>query len=256
MRIIDTCGYIGNWPFRRLTRNTAEEVDKLMQELGADTLFVASSDAICYKNPQDGNEALFEALDGKNFATKFLKFAVIRPGYPGWKHDIDVCIKELGFFGLEIAPMYHDLTQTEMAEFYAYASELGVPVRINTEFENWRQHHRLDDHRVINAGMLVPMLKAGDAPLIVNSLSGPNAEFGEIAKARGNIFVDINRVDSFASNSLEYMAEVMGTDALCVGTRAPFSYGDGNLVKIMFTKMFSDEDREKIAWKNISKIIK
>ncbi len=258
MRMIDTCGYIGNWPFRRLTKNTAEEVDQIAVNLGADTMLVASSDALFYKNPQDGNKALYEALKDKKFTTKFLPMAVIRPGYPGWKRDIDTCIKEWGFFGIELSPQYHDFAMaSDGAEVYRYASELGVPIRINAEFENSRQHHRLDDHRPMFLNTLMPMLNAGDAPVILNGYVDIDPNFAKFANDRGNIFMDIIRFDSFAARgALERFVDAMGTDMLCFGSRTPFSYGDGTWVKLAFAKCFTDEDREKIAWKNISKIVK
>lgn len=257
MRIIDTCGYIGNWPFRKIVKNTIEDVDKLAADFGADTLMLGSSNALLYKNAFDGNMELYDALQGKQFQTKFLPMAMINPAYTRWEEDAKFFINELGFYGLEFNPDYMDCNcATDGAKLYRLASELGVPLRINFEYENCRQAHHMDIAKPSNMSAILPMLNAGDAPLIINGCMGVHPEVGKIAKERGNVFVDILRVDSFAASGLETFADVFGIDALCIGSRIPFSYAEPNLVKLAFCKAFSDEDREKIAWKNVSKIVK
>lgn len=257
MRIIDTCGYIGNWPFRQIVKNTIEDVDKLAADVGVDTMMIGSSNALLYKNAYDGNMELYNALQGKQFNTKFLPMAMINPSYTRWEEDAKFFIKELGFFGLEFNPDYMNCSYAnEGAKLYRLASELGVPLRVNLEFENCRQAHHMDFSKPTIMTAALPMLNAGDAPVILNGFIGMDAGVAKLARERGNIFVDILRVDSFAANGLENFIDAIGVDNLCIGTRLPFSYAEPNLVKLAFCKALSDEDREKIAWKNISRIIK
>lgn len=257
MRIIDTCGYIGNWPFRKLSKNTIEDVDALCADIGADTLMLGSSNAVFYKNSYEGNMEVWNALQGKDLKTKMLPMAMINPAYTRWEEDAKFFIKELGFFGLEMAPDYQGCNfATDGAKLYRLASELGVPLRINFEFENCRGAHHMDVQKPSIMTAVLPMLKAGDGTLILNGCGGVDMDVAKAARERGNIFVDIFRFDSFAASGLEILADAFTTDQLCIGTRVPFSYGEPNLVKLEYCKAFSDEDREKIAWKNMAKIVK
>ncbi len=235
--IIDTSAYLGHWPFRKVPAASAVELDQLAQKAGISHMLVASLDALFYKDVMDGNRKLAAELADYQGQTKFIPLAVINPAYPAWQSDLKECIEQLGFAGIELAPVYHNYAVAQAGiPAFLLAESLGVPVRLNCEFENVRQHSHLDPARLINEDDFLALLHAGQASLIVNSalphLFGP--ELVRLIKARDNVFFDYFRIDDFATTSLPEALDLLGPEHFCLGTRSPFSYAEPQLVKLHF----------------------
>lgn len=251
--IIDTNAYLGHWPFRKTTYTTAAELDSLAQSMDVTHMIVSSLNAIFYKDVMDGNRELAEELAAYQGKTKFLPFAIINPTYPAWEQDMKTCIHELGFCGVELTPTYHNYTlANEGIAAFKLAGELGVPVRVNCEFENIRQHSHLDPTDMPTGADFTALLEAADTTLIIGSafpyMYGDH--FVELVKARKNVFFDFVRLDDFATNSFPYVIELFGLSHLCFGSRSPLSYADPQFVKLRFS-LKTDAEREAVLSENI-----
>ena len=90
--LIDSNAYIGHWPFRRFEYDTLDALSGRMKEFGTDRSVVSNLNGIFYKNTQNANEELLEAIHSKRaYHDKFIPFAVINPIYGGWRDDFKVC---------------------------------------------------------------------------------------------------------------------------------------------------------------------
>ena len=140
--MIDTSAYVGHWPFRKVRGATLQEIAPIAAENGTTHMIVSSINAIFYKDTMEGNLELVEELKSYQGDITYIPFAVINPTYPEWEADMKKCITELGFRGIELAPAYHHYSiANEGAAAFQLAGEMGVPVRVQNEFENIRQHH-------------------------------------------------------------------------------------------------------------------
>lgn len=251
--MIDTSAYLGHWPFRKVICSSAGELDALAQKSGVTHMLVASLNALFYKDAMDGNRELAAALSAYQGKTKLMPLAVINPLYPAWERDLQECVEKLGFCGLELAPVYHNykLAEDGVAAFKRAAS-LGIPVRINFEFENFRQHSHLDPADLLTEQDFTALIEAADTTLIVNSALPQS--FGlhlvSLIKARGNVFFDFCRLDDFATTSLPDAISLLGINHFCLGTRSPFSYAEPQLVKLCFS-LESDAERRAVLSENI-----
>ncbi len=262
--LIDVNAYIGHWPFRRLTCNTPDGLDSIAKKAGITHMLVSSLNGIFYRNAMDGNLELLDELKNYTGETKLIPFAVINPTYPAWREDMIHCIKELGFKGIELCPTYHGTFEPyklaqEGAEAFKLAGELGVPVRICMEFENYRQQHRLDVGIQPAIDDLVNMLNSSDKTTFflngyIPYTSTHGAKLAEAIKSRPNIFVDISRTEQFTQPCWDYAVENYGVDHMCYGTLSPFYYAETTLVRMELSDN-TPEELEKIRWKNVKDYI-
>ena len=261
--LIDTSAYIGHWPFRRLEGNTPDGLNSIAKEAGISHMFISSLHAIFYKDVMQGNLELYEELKRYHGETKLIPFAIINPTYPVWREDMTRCVKELGFKGIELCPMYHGVFEpyklsTEGADAFKLAGELDVPVRICAEFENFRQHHRLDvGASAIKGEDLAALISASDkTTLILNGFNpaGFRANLVEAINSRNNIFVDISRCEGFLQNGWNTAMTNLGAKHMCYGSLSPFYYTETTLVRLLFSEN-SPEEIEAIRYGNMQKYI-
>ena len=66
-RNIDINCLVGHWPYRKLYKNTFEEVQKIHKANGISSGYVSSLDSIFYNDPFEGDEDLHEILKGTSY---------------------------------------------------------------------------------------------------------------------------------------------------------------------------------------------
>ena len=260
--LIDTSAYVGHWPFRKLTYNTLDGLDKIAKNAGITHMFVANVHGIFYKDSMQGNLELVEDLKNYNGETKMLPVAIIDPTYPAWREDMTRCVKELGFKCIELCPTYHGIIKAyslakEGAEAFKLAGELGVPVRICRNFEDIRQHHRNDVQCHVDANQIPDMLAASEKTALFLNGFYPNylpQKLVDAINARDNVFVDISRTEYFTCDQWEKTFKLYGAKRVCYGTLSPFYYADTTLVRLHFAPNPA-EDLELLRYKNVEKYI-
>ncbi|MEG2570374.1 MAG: hypothetical protein RSA70_02970 [Clostridia bacterium] len=252
---IDTGAYLGHWPFRKVVNNTAATLAPIALKNDITHMIVASINALFYKDTMEGNLELLEDVKSYNGPLEYIPFAVINPTYPEWENDMKKCINELGFKGVELAPAYHKypLAGAEGVAAFKLAGELGVPVRVENEFENIRQHHWMDVTDAPSGDDFAVLLNACDkTPLFINGYFPTYLDdrFGDIVKNRKNVFVGTRRLDPFTLNAWENTLEFMDVSHLCLASLSPFSYIEPSLVSIQFAPN-TDDEKEGILYKNV-----
>jgi predicted TIM-barrel fold metal-dependent hydrolase len=259
--IIDINTYIGHWPFRQVACGTPEDLVNLMDEAGIDKACVSNINAIFYRNVQDGNEELVRQISSnKRFKDRLILFAIINPSYPGWKKDFMHCIDDLGMKGLELYPAYHqyNLASENAVELLNMAAEKSIPVHLPCAIENVRQRHWLDtkeDLSADNIAQALPLCSKTDF-IITN---GPSPDIANklmsLSQGRqGKIYYDFSRVDLLYYRFDNFVKSV-GADNVVFGSVMPLQYADTQFAKLHFSKI-SNEDKEKILYKNLKKLLK
>ena len=83
--MIDSCAFVGAWPFRRLGRNTVSDLSQSNRRLGIRGAVVSCLDSVFYNDPSQGDHALAGSLpDGCLFAMTH------NPMLPFAAHDVSV----------------------------------------------------------------------------------------------------------------------------------------------------------------------
>ena len=255
--IIDASAYIGHWPFRRLRYNTAEGLISLMDRNGIDKAIVSSINAVFYKNCQEGNEELAEEIEP--YRDRLIPFATLNPKYIAWREDLERCVNDLGMKGLRLYPLYHryNLLDPESRELLQEAAKRKLPVEIPVMLVDPRQHHWMDVDTQLS---LNDILEAADKNpentfIILNSKTAdPVLERCKSGKPPKNIFIEMSRLTAVLNKSIQAVISCLGVEKVVFGTGIPFHYAKPALIKMEILDI-SEEEKEKIYWKNISKLI-
>ena len=259
--IIDTCTYIGHWPFRKFTSNTLAELTAKMEKRGISHIVCSNLNGIFYIDPMEGNREFIEELRNYKGNTVVIPFAVINPNYIEWERDIEEC-KEAGFKGIVLTPQYHgySLKDDIAKKTYALCEKLKLAVKIDVGFENIRQRHPLDSFKDVTGSEIASLLSSGSKPLTIISSTflsesgamGLSDDCRLAALERDNVYFNMIYADSYMGLSLEDHIKKYGPEHLCFGTQAPFRYIEPQLIKMYTPDSVDDKTRDAILYKNLA----
>jgi len=193
--IIDAGGYLGNYPYRKLSISSAGSLGESASALGVTHMVVSSIDAVFYKDASQGNDMLIEMLKEKAAVT-FIPFCVVNPTYPGWREDAERAILKQCFKGFELCPGYHryKLNDDYGCKVLSLAEKLNVPVRVSNGFEDRLQRSHMDifeessPEELIDAVKRFPSVKF----LLIGFMSNDLAW-----RIDNNAYLDFSRLDVF-----------------------------------------------------------
>ena len=193
--VIDTCTYIGHWPFRKLSGETLAETAARAEKAKITHIVCTNLNAIFYIDAMEGNRELLDQVGAYRGGVKVLPFAVINPTYIEWERDLRECA-ELGFAGIQLAPQYHGYSLADRcaAEAYRVAGELGLAVKVDVGFENIRQRSPLDTFTDVSGRELAALFAASDKPTTIVSTAYPTLmgrEVMDAANRRSNVFFNL-----------------------------------------------------------------
>lgn len=161
--LVDVNAYVGHWPFLQLPYHNCEGLLGRMNRFGVDVSVVSNLNGIFYKNTQSANNELYTELKSKKqFADRFIPFAVINPDYAGWRDDLETCTSDFGMKGVRIFPQYHDydLNHPQCVELLKRARDKGLPVAISLRMVDTRQRSWMDLDKEWSLKDIMPALTA------------------------------------------------------------------------------------------------
>jgi len=255
--IIDSCTYIGHWPFRKLICETLDEVASLAEKNGITHILTSNLNAIFYIDPMEGNRELIEQCRAYTGKVTVLPFAVIDPTYIEWERDLRECA-DMGFKGIQLVPQYHGYSPERAAPLYRLCARLGLAVKIDTGFENIRQRAKNDVHFDLTPDEIAALIETcDDVTTVVSMLQTMSlGRLGEIINARDNVFANIVYLDSFTNGQLEAGLKDYTSKKLCFGTQSPFRYAEPQFVKLFASDgigvALDDNARENILATNLT----
>jgi len=257
--LIDTCTYIGHWPFRKMPFESLNELCENAKKQMITHIFCTNLNAVFYKDTMEGNYELLEELKAYKGDVVVYPFAVINPVYVCALEDVKKCA-ELGFKGIELTPQYHaySLDSDEARAVYSLCGELGLIVKVAAGFENVRQRHIMDQTIEPSGKEIAAMADASSKTATVINAHFPaalGAELKAVFETRDNIYMDIMRTDSFVGKTLDGAIAYAGYDRLVFGSQSPFKYIEPQFVKLFSTKAATDEGKEKILYGNMKKLL-
>jgi predicted TIM-barrel fold metal-dependent hydrolase len=106
MKGIDVNCLVGHWPFRRLYKNTFEDVQKIHRANNISKGYIASLNSIFYNDPFEGDQELHEIIKD----TDYHHVLTINPKLPGYVQDLKEGIQKFDIKGVRIYPGYHGYT--------------------------------------------------------------------------------------------------------------------------------------------------
>lgn len=139
MNRIDVNSLIGHWPFRKLYKNTFEDLKSAHRENDIDYGYVASLDSIFYNDPFEGDEDLHKILEG----SKYKHVLTINPLLPSFEYDIERGIEKFDIKGVRVYPTYHgyNLDNENFLRLCSILKKYDLPLFLPLRMEDIRMNH-------------------------------------------------------------------------------------------------------------------
>lgn len=257
--ILDVNTYLGPWPFRRLRHNTPEGLIRLMDKAKIGLAVVSSASSVLYRNCQEGNLELHEAIRGHR--ERLIPFACVNPNYAGWREDLQYCVDEMGIKGLRLHPNYHDydLGGEKATALIQEATKRRLPISVPLRMEDERQSHWLVKVPSVSVHQIIEAInRSFEATFILTYIHFQEAE--QVINAcpkRQNFFIETTSHYLLGAypNHLQTLINKMGVHRILFGSGMPFKYPQAALLKVECLQV-SGEDKEKILGENAAKLLK
>jgi len=255
--LIDVNAYLGHFAFRQLRFNTGSTLLTMMDSAAIDQAVVSSASAITYRNVQAGNEEV--AAEVRGHRDRLIPFAVINPGYAGWRDDLVRCHEEFGMGGLRLYPNWHayHLSDPSCLELVQAASERHMTVSIAVRAEDPRQRHWLLDVPDVALEEIATLVQQFPQAqfLIVNGINFVRSQLGRNQNGLPpNYHIEVSRLSALLQNEIGALLDHLGPERVVFGTGMPFTYPGPALLKLQVLSA-SEAVKEQIAWKNAARLL-
>ncbi|MCF7853486.1 MAG: amidohydrolase family protein [Candidatus Pacebacteria bacterium] len=250
--IFDINTATGHWPFRRVPNQTIPLLRCLLAERGIGGAAVANTHALFYKNCQDANLELAEAIaDDAEF---FTGVATLNPLYAAWERDLVTCTEELGLKALRLVPRYHDygLDAPEAKAILAAATDLNLPVFIPARVVDVRQRHWMDTEQQVSVeeiGRFSLGVPGSRIVITESTVSVPELVNDDGTLKYPGLYFEISRMPSAYGQTIAGLLDAVGADRFLFGSGAPFKEILPSLLKLD-TIDCAEDTRRRIAHEN------
>jgi hypothetical protein len=140
---IDTCAWIGAYPFRDIPHPDPEVLVRVLEREGFTGAWVGHLPGAFHRDPVPSNRALYAALAPHR--AMLTPAPMVRPDWPKWEQVLRDALNE-GARAVRVYPTIWGLgaEHAGMAELAHACGEAGVAMHLTVRFEDLRQRHQLD----------------------------------------------------------------------------------------------------------------
>jgi len=103
MDVVDVNCLLGHWPFRKIYKDSFEDLKKVHSDNGITGGYVSSINSIFYNDPYEGDIELHEIIK----CTQYHHVLTVNPTLPCFSEDIENGVREFDIKGVRIYPGYH-----------------------------------------------------------------------------------------------------------------------------------------------------
>ncbi len=171
-RPVDTCAWIGGYPFRDLPHPEPAVLVRVLEREGFGGAWVGSLPGVFHRDPAASNASLYAALAPHRDLLH--PVPIVRPDWPGWERQLQRAVDE-GAPAVRAYPMQWGYAPGHAAlnALARAAGEAGVVLQLPVRFEDLRQRHHLDTAGDLSAAHIraVARLSESAACLLVSGAS-------------------------------------------------------------------------------------
>lgn len=208
---VDVNCVLGNWPFRKLYKNTFEDLKRVHTENGIEYGYVSSLNSIFYNDPFEGDEELHETIKG----SRYNHILTVNPSLPQLREDIQRGVKLFDIKGVRIYPGYHGykLCDRPSEELCSVLREFGLPLFLSVRLEDERL-----DYLMKPVTPSVDEISAFFSNHPDNTVLLLTAHYSEIValkehfNSRRNLFFDTSGLKDLLFVTEKLLAEVNGSN--------------------------------------------
>jgi len=186
---IDVNCLLGSWPFRKIRKNSFDDLKNIHEGNNMEYGYVSSLNSIFYNDPFEGDQDLHEIIKD----TPYKHILTVNPDLPWFVDDIAEGIKLFDIKGVRIYPGYHGYTldSQPVGKLCRVLAENKLPLFISMRMEDERLNY-LVQPRSIDKTELSQFLEAHpeNTVVLLSIRYGEILPIKDIINSRKNIFVD------------------------------------------------------------------
>lgn len=237
--IVDALAFLGLHPLRGSGTESPAELERSLQRAGISRAYVVGLESLFRRNPWAANELHARRLAG---SPSLPPLAGVNPLYAADRERLER-LRELGFRGLVLAPLYHGFSPRSGAvgRLLRWAADLGMPVVLLCALEDVRGAHRAYRYRYRVgerelAGFLELAERAGARVLLSHAEFNLLEKLAEVVKA-ADALVDVasNTVYGPVYDRVRTLTELFGENRVALSTGAPLNYPLVPLFKVLYS---------------------
>lgn len=248
MKFYDINTSIGGWPFRRVSRSTADELRQDLTALGAVGALTANNKALLYSDTREGNLELIDML--KDHQDFFSAAMTIDPTAPQAEEEVKEFAAMKLFKAIRLLPLFHryDPACQEALNIAKLAGKLKLPVIFPSDPVNFRQRHFLAPETALAYNDLLPLIRQVPETVFIWTDSNAYIE----PPLEPNLYCESGRLNGVYFDSFPELAR-KSVSHMIFGTGAPLRSPEANLIKLYHLEV-SEEEKENICLNNARKL--
>ncbi len=246
--MIDSCAFVGSWPFRKLGRNTLSDLVQTNQRLGIDSAVVSCLDSIFYNDPSQGDTCLSASLP------KGYLFAMTHnPMLPFAVHDVSV--NAFSAASLRLFPSIHGYSPDcrESVELCRAAAAAGLWITIVYKMDDVRMDYLMRQTIPSFEAILNLVRSVPEASFVLSGFGTENVlDNSESFNALPNLYTDIV-YSSKVVFPVDALAKTISSDKILFATHQCMLCPDVGVLTLEHSSI-SLEARSKIAEINVKQL--
>lgn len=210
---------LGSWPFRKLYKNTLEDLKKVHEKNGITSGYVSSLSSIFYNDPFEGELELHEAIKDSGYK----HILTINPLLPAFEEDIAQGIELFDIKGVRIYPYYHDYTLDNkyVDKLCSILAGTGLPLFLTFRLEDERMNYMSSPRLPDTAEVAEFMTKHPKNSIVLIGIRYAEAEaLKDIINSRDNVHLDTSGLKDLLF-VIEKILDLINADKLVYGSLHP-----------------------------------
>lgn len=252
MNRIDINCFLGHWPFRRIRRNSMEELLHIHAENGITHGFVSSLNAVFYNDPFEGDEELHEMIKD----TGYSHILTINPLLPGYREDVEKGAARFGIRGIRIYPGYHGYgpESPEFKELCNFLQTTRLPLMLTLRLEDERLNY-ICKPRSFTVQELQGFVEnsAGIRLVLMNPYYHELMAIEEYIRSYPHVFFDLSGLKHY-NFVLEKLIEDFPVEKMLYGSQFPL-YSLKSSLLLVEKAAIGEAAKERILYRNAEAVL-
>ena len=251
MSRIDVNCLLGHWPFRKIAKNTFEDLKKVHEANGISSGYVSSLSSIFYNDPFEGDEELHEIIKG----TAYKHVLTVNPSLPCFEGDIKNGLQKFDIKAVRIYPGYHGykLSDDSVASLCNILVEHNLPLFLTLRMEDeWLNY--IVQPRPVDISEIRDFLEANPRlkTVLLNIRVGEIAGLKDCIKSRSNILFDTSGLKDQVFN-VDNLVEEFTASKIVYGSLHPLYCLKSTILQVEKAKL-DDDTKNLIFSRNIDQL--
>lgn len=230
----DVNAFLGRYPFRHAPGGSPQALLDAMDRIGVEEAWLSNLSAIFWKDPTEGNEMLYSAVESKG---RLRPVPAVHPALADWRDVVREALRRKAP-AIRADPTFYgiDPVGAGMREVTAGCAEAGLPLLLAVRLEDGRQRHPNDRAAELSPHNVRELVRSDPrVRLIVTHADRDFIEqvhFGSTPAEAARILWDICWIWGPPEDHLALLLETVGVERFTFGTGMPLRIPETSVAKL------------------------